>query len=46
MEPGGPSIIFNRFHEANKTDIRGLDKFCKKIIGYDAKLQTLYIYGQ
>ncbi len=28
---GGPSIIFNRYHEANKTKIRGLDKFCKKL---------------
>jgi hypothetical protein len=33
---GGPSIIFNRYHEANKTYIRGLNKLCKKIIGYDA----------
>ena len=27
---GGPSIIFNRYHEANKTKIRDGDKFCKK----------------
>ena len=38
---GGPSIIFNRYHEANKTYIRGIDKLCKNIIGYDAN--ALYI---
>ena len=27
---GGPSIIFNRYHEANKTKIRNGDKLCKK----------------
>ena len=27
---GGPSIIFNRYHEANKTKIRDGGKFCKK----------------
>ena len=27
---GGPSIIFSRYHEANKTYIRRLDKLCKK----------------
>ena len=32
---GGPSIIFHRYHEANKTRIRG-DKLCKKVLGYDA----------
>ena len=26
---GGPSIIFNGYHEANKTYIRGLNKLCK-----------------
>ena len=30
---GGPSIIFTRYHEANKTKIRNGDKLCKKIIG-------------
>ena len=33
---GGPSIIFTRYHEAFKTFIRGGNKLCKKIIGYDA----------
>jgi hypothetical protein len=40
---GGPSIIFNRYHEANKTKIRNGDKLCKKIIGYDAN--ALYLYN-
>ena len=26
---GGPSTIFNRYHEANKTYIRGLNKKCQ-----------------
>jgi hypothetical protein len=40
---GGPSIIINRYHEANKTRIRNGDKFCKKIIGYDAN--ALYLWA-
>ena len=40
---GGPSIIFTRYHEANKTKIRNGDKLCKKIIGYDAN--ALYLYN-
>ena len=28
---GGPSIIFNRYHEANKTKIRDGDKLCKRL---------------
>ena len=40
---GGPSIIFNRYHEANKTKIRNGDKLCKKIIGYDAN--ALYLWA-
>ena len=39
---GGPSIIFNRFQEVNKTLIRGL-KLCKNITGYDAN--TLYLWA-
>ena len=39
---GGPSIIFNRHQEANKTFIRGnKDKPCKRIMGYDAN--ALYV---
>jgi hypothetical protein len=43
---GGPSIIFNRYHEANKTYIRGLNKLCKKIIGYDANALYLWAIAQ
>ena len=39
---GGPSIFFNRYHEAGKTFIRYTsNKPCKKIIGYDAN--ALYL---
>jgi hypothetical protein len=40
---GGPSIIYNRYHEANKTYIRELNKKFKKIIGYDAN--ALYLWA-
>ncbi len=40
---GGPSIVFNRYHEADKTYIRNLDKLCKIIKGYDAN--ALYLWG-
>ncbi len=43
---GGPSIIFNRYHEANKTKIRNGDKLCKKIIGYDANALYLWAIAQ
>jgi hypothetical protein len=50
---GGPSIIFNRYHEANKTYIRRSDKqckqinkLCKKIIGYDANALYLWAISQ
>ena len=43
---GGPSIIFNRYHEANKTRIRDGDKLCKKIIGYDANALYLWAIAQ
>ncbi len=39
---GGPSIIFNRYHEANKTRIRNGDKLCKKIY---PRRPMHYIYG-
>ena len=38
---GGPSIFFTRYHEANKTFIRGGNKLCKNIIRYDAN--SLYL---
>ena len=44
---GGPSIIFNRYHEAGKTFIRNNpNKFCQKIIGYDANALYLWAIGQ
>lgn len=39
---GGPSIIFHRYHEVNKTCIRG-GKLCKKVLGYDAN--ALYLWA-
>ena len=38
---GGPSILFHRYHEANKTRIRG-GKLCKNVLGYDTN--TLYLW--
>ena len=53
---GGPSIIFNRYHEAGKTYIRKANikkanskrnkKLCKKIIGYDANALYLWAIAQ
>ena len=44
---GGPSIIFNRYHEAGKTFIRNNpNKTCQKIIGYDANVLYLWAMGQ
>ena len=44
---GGPSIIFNRYHEAGKTFIRNdPNKACQKIIGYDANALYLWAIGQ
>ena len=48
---GGPSIIFHRYHEKDKTKIRekemqekGLEsKMCRKIVGYDAN--ALYLWA-
>ena len=37
---GGPSIVFTRYHEAGKTQIRG-GKMCERIQGYDAN--ALYL---
>ena len=43
---GGPSIIFNRYHESGKTYIRNGKKICKKIIGYDANALYLWAIAQ
>ena len=44
---GGPSIIFNRYHEAGKTFIRNTpNKPCKSIVGYDANSFYLWAIGQ
>ncbi len=43
---GGPFIIFNRYHEGNKTSIREFNKKCKTIIGYDANALYLWAIAQ
>ena len=44
---GGPSIIFNRYHEVDVTNIRNHpSKPCKSIVGYDANALYLYSIGQ
>ena len=43
---GEPSIIFNRYHEANKTKIRNGNKVCKQIVGYDANALYLWAIAQ
>ena len=43
---GGPSIIFNRYHEQNKTFIRNGTKPCKKIWGADANALYLWALAQ
>ena len=44
---GGPSIIFNRHHEAGKTFIRNNpNKPCEQIVGYDANALYLWAIGQ
>ena len=48
---GGPSIIFNRYHEKDKTNDRNVEmrakgrepKPCKKVVGYDAN--ALYLWA-
>jgi hypothetical protein len=42
---GGPSIIFHRYHEVDKTRIRG-GKVCKKVLGYDANALYLGAIGE
>ena len=44
---GGPSIIFDQYHESDKTFIRNNpNKPCSKIIGYDANALYLWAIGQ
>ncbi len=43
---GGPSIIFKRYVEADKTFIRNGSKICKKAIGYDANALYLWAISQ
>ena len=44
---GGPSIIFNLYHESGKPSIRNnANEPCKKIIGYDANALYLWSIGQ
>ena len=45
---GGPSIIFNRYHETGKTKIRRSDygddaKTCESCVGFDAN--ALYLWA-
>ncbi len=42
----GPSIIFSRYQEANKTYIRNGDKLCKSIHGYDSNSLYLWAFTQ
>ncbi|XP_038054119.1 uncharacterized protein LOC119726483 [Patiria miniata] len=39
---GGPSIVFHRYHEKEKTFIRG-GKLCQNIVGFDAN--ALYLWS-
>ena len=44
---GGPSIIFNRYHKAGETFIRGkTDKQCQTIVLFDANALYLWSIGQ
>ena len=44
---GGPSIIFNRYHEVGVTNIRNdPSKPCKRIVGFDANALYLYCIGR
>ena len=44
---GGPSVIFNRYHETAKTFIQNSpNKLGQKIIGYDANTLYLWAIGQ
>ena len=43
---GGPSLIFHRYHEKDKTYIRGSDELVKSIIGFDANALYLWALSQ
>ncbi len=47
---GGPSLIFHRYHEAEKTKIREAElddpKTCKTVVGYDANALYLWALSQ
>ena len=40
---GGPSIVFKRYFEKNKTKIRNKTKSCKSVLGYDCN--SLYLWA-
>ena len=43
---GGPSIIFHRYHEKGKTNIRGGGKTVESLIGFDANALYLWALSQ
>ncbi len=43
---GGPSIVYHRYHEADKTFIKNSKKVCKKILGWDCNALYLYCISQ
>ncbi len=43
---GGPSIVYHRFHEAGKTEIKNSRKLCQKILGWDCNALYLYCISQ
>ena len=44
---GGPAIIFKRYAEASKTEIRNdPEKICQKVVGYDANALYLWALSQ
>ena len=40
---GGPSVIFHRYHEKDKTTIRKGSKLCNEVVGFDAN--ALYLWA-
>ena len=44
---GGPSIIFTRYHESGRTNIRENENIpCQSVLGFDANSLYLYAIGQ
>ena len=43
---GGPSLIFHRYHEKDKTHIRGGEDLVQSIIGFDANALYLWALSQ